>query len=222
VSVHVVSIEQKCIFVHVPKTGGQSVEQAFLNQNGLSWDARAALLLKKNTNINKGPKRLAHLLASEYVELGYVSQHFFDTSFKFSFVRNPWDRMVSSYHYQKHNCRSFKEYVQQIDVTARMLRPQSDFLVDASGKLLIDFLGRFEHLEADFQAICSKLGLEQASLPKRNMTARRSAYHSYYDAESRSIVAELYKEDTERFDYRFEGGLLKTAQFFWGRLKGHP
>ena len=61
----------KCLFIHIPKVAGQSIESAFLSELGLSWEQRASLLLKKNSNPLKGPPRLAHLTCKEYIEHQY-------------------------------------------------------------------------------------------------------------------------------------------------------
>src|SRR5689334_2187766 len=61
------------IFIHVPKTAGQSVERVFLEKHGLTWETRSELLLRENPDPSLGPRRLAHLYAREYVDKGYVS-----------------------------------------------------------------------------------------------------------------------------------------------------
>jgi len=89
----------RTIFVHIPKTGGQSIETIFLKAHGLTWEARAQLLLRPNSDPAKGPRRLAHLYASEYVSCGHVTAEDFESFFSFAVVRNPWARAVSSYKY---------------------------------------------------------------------------------------------------------------------------
>lgn len=90
-----ISSKHKCIFIHVPKTAGQSIEQLFLKENNLTWEGRSPLLLKPNNDPAIGPERLAHLYANEYVKFNHISQADFDEFYKFSFVRNPFDRLVS-------------------------------------------------------------------------------------------------------------------------------
>lgn len=84
----------RTIFVHIPKNAGQSIETVFLEQHGLNWATRAALLLKRNDDPAKGPERLAHLYAREYVEYGYVSQTDFDAFYKFAVVQSVCPRGV--------------------------------------------------------------------------------------------------------------------------------
>ena len=87
-----------CVFVHVPKCAGQSVEMFFLNRIGLDWERRAPLLLRPNDVPALGPHLLAHLKAHEYVEKKWMTPLEFNEYFKFAFVRNPWgqDRLVLS------------------------------------------------------------------------------------------------------------------------------
>ncbi len=95
-----ISHHHSTIFVHVPKCGGQSVEDAFLRDLGLSWEQRAPLLLHSNDQPRIGPRRLAHLTAHEYVKYRYATAEHFDTYYKFATVRDPVERFVSFFNYQ--------------------------------------------------------------------------------------------------------------------------
>jgi hypothetical protein len=227
----------RCVFVHVPKTGGISVEHVFLRLVGLTWDTREPLLLRANDDPAKGPPRLAHLKSTEYVSCGYLSQEQFETYFKFSFVRNPWDRMVSEYKYRGHPMRmSFKTWLLGhlpppgfTDHYCHLV-PQHEFIYDGEGRLLVDFVGRFESLQADFDAVCERLGIPRAFLPHENRSLETAPrirslkglkrrvrrwlwtlrpknvyphYTDYYDEESRAHVARLYRKDIELFGYDF-------------------
>ncbi len=226
----------RCVFIHIPKTGGISVEHVFLGLVGLSWDSRAPLLLRGNDDPSKGPPRLAHLTGTEYVTCGYLSRDQFDAYFKFSFVRNPWDRMVSEYKYRGHPMRMpFKSWLLHhlpprgfTDAYCHLV-PQYQFLYDADGRLLADFVGRYESLQADFDRVCDRLAIARTPLPHENRSldapriqslndvkkrVRRwlwtlrpknvyPHYTQYYDDESRAFVAERYRTDIETFGYAF-------------------
>jgi site-specific recombinase len=71
--------EYNSLFVHIPRTAGQSVEHFFLRLLGLCWQDRYRLLLRINQDPKRGPRRLAHLTASEYVSLGYLTASEFDS-----------------------------------------------------------------------------------------------------------------------------------------------
>ena len=228
--------DYQCVFVHIPKTAGISVEHVFLNLLGLTWDTRAPLLLRPNDDPSLGPPRLAHLKATEYVSCGHLSPQQFASYFKFSFVRNPWDRIVSEYKYRKYPMKiDFKTYLFKYlpapgwsDMYCHIL-PQYDFLYDEDGRLLVDFVGRYERLQADFTSVCTRLGISNQTVPhvhrslqkKQPETLRQhlsQTWHSlwdkqhkytfphyteYYDDESKEFVTQLYKKDIATFNYAF-------------------
>ena len=94
-----ISHHHKCIFIHIPKTAGQSIEHCFIRSLGLTWETRAPLLLRYNDRPELGPPSLAHLKYSEYSEYKYITEEQIQTYFKFAFIRNPWSRLVSIYKY---------------------------------------------------------------------------------------------------------------------------
>jgi len=224
-----ISDRYKCIFTHIPKTAGQSIERFFLNLHGLSWGDRSPLLLRYNPDPNKGPERLAHLTSNEYVSCGYIDEHKFQSYFKFSFVRNPWARIVSEYRFGNHNkTKPFKTFLldrfqkkSNYADTYRHVIPQYNFLYNETGKLLVDFVGRFENLQDDFDLICSKIGITDSQLPHVNSSNQASikdkiiklvsgkrkskSYHytDYYDEETEEIVRDMYMKDIKTFKYRF-------------------
>jgi hypothetical protein len=229
--------QYRCIFIHIPKAAGQSIESVFLKLLNLTWETRAPLLLCPNANPEVGPPRLAHLKAREYVGCSYLPQEEFSAYFKFAFVRNPWDRLVSFYKYMgPRNGLPFKEFLmgpfrKDLWVNRQwFVGPQSSFVCDSRGNLLVDFLGRFERLQADFNTVAHRLALPSSTLPHRNKSKRQKfasffsprellsrvrilfgsgkpnrcrSYQDYYDDESKDLVAQLYADDLERFGYRF-------------------
>jgi len=223
--------EYKCIFVHIPKVAGQSVERFFLNRLGLSWEQRQHLHMMKNKDPAKGTEKLSHLAASEYVRCGHISQQDFDDYFKFSFVRNPWARIVSEYRYRNYfRYKSFKDFVMNkmpppsFNDDYRHVMPQYDMLYDEQGNCLVDFVGRFENLQADFDMVCERLGFEESKLPfvnssektsrairrklksviYRNGESEKKHYTEFYDDETREFVKAYYKNDVEVFGYSFD------------------
>lgn len=134
--------------------------------------------------------------------------------FKFAFVRNPWDRLVSFYYskilgkehegYSEYWGMEFKEFVDHICLTDianadKHFRPQNLLLPVKD----LDFIGRFENFNSDFAKVCATLNLPDSSLPHRNQSGHFH-YSHYYDEKTRQAVADLYAEDIKFFGYTFE------------------
>lgn len=194
----IVSQRLRLIFIHIQKTGGSSIEHV-LRQ----LDPGIGSHLYEDRR---------HIPASEFSRM--VPREVWEGSFKFAFVRNPWDRLVS-WHcmcVQNPPANSFTQAVQARHVDfadflrdtedpllERTRRNQIDFLTDESGQSLVDFVGRYERLEEDF----ARLGLAGApALPRLNSTRRRD-YRLYYTDELREIVAERFARDCAHFGYSF-------------------
>jgi hypothetical protein len=141
-----------------------------------------------------------------------IGQKQFETYFKFGFVRNPWDRVVSLYErteaQQMKDRMTFEEFVDWIQYSSSTCihssphRYQLDWFVDPDGRVLADFIGRFERLEEDWAFVARKLGITEA-LPHRRLNARARHYTEYYSARTREIIAVKFKVDIEKFGYEF-------------------
>jgi len=165
-----ISQKHKTIFVHIPKAGGQSIETMFLDNEGLKWDDRSELLLRKKTPPEKGPERLAHLKASEYVAYDYISNSDFNEFYKFSFVRNPYKRVFSFYQFLGYSkimsLRSFIENVLplKIEKSDFFFISQYEYLYSEDGKLLVDFVGKLETIKKDIKEVINNSGIKNATL----------------------------------------------------------
>jgi hypothetical protein len=135
----------------------------------------------------------------------------FERYFKFSVVRNPWDRLVSEYEYilsrPEHGRHARVARQGGFEGFVRMQIPRKDayqanMLCDGSGTLLMDFCGRFESLDEDWRTICSRLDIPHRELPRRNTTRHRH-YRDYYTASLRELVAQHWRRDIALFGYTF-------------------
>jgi hypothetical protein len=152
------------------------------------------LLLPKATRMNRGQRQ-------------------FNNYFKFGFVRNPWDRIVSLYERREasgpRDSITFGQFVEAIQYSSATCvhssphRYQLDWFVDPDGKVLADFIGRFERLEQDWAFIANKLGITQP-LPHWRANPRSRHYTEYYDNRTRDIIADRFRIDIETFGYQFE------------------
>ncbi|MCP4125820.1 MAG: sulfotransferase family protein [Gammaproteobacteria bacterium] len=216
-----ISHKHRFIFVHVPKTGGTSIEAAL----GLT-----------------GPR---HNTARQYRA---HDPWLWGQYFTFGFVRNPWDRLVSFYTYRRQirklgpeSSLDFQNWLfginQAIEAGEHKLlndefaprlgvgtfvendpegwRVKLDnalyMLADEEGKPLVDFIGRYEKLQADFGRVCQRLGIPVSSLPFENKTQRRH-YSTYYNDETKELVANLFHRDIANFDYEFSA---RDADLNW-------
>lgn len=204
-----ISDTKRFIFVHVPKTAGTSVKTA-LKPHALPRPPHWHSLLRR-FGLPRDYRRYRFPI---HVSLSLIERvvppEVYRGYFKFAFVRNPWDRLVSFYHnmlerpaHPQHRrvrrLGSFDAYV-RYEVRRGKLR-QYPMLVDSSGRIGVDFLGRFENLAADFAEVCTRIGIE-SPLAHANRS-NRAEYRSYYDPSLRELVREHWREDIEKFGYEF-------------------
>ena len=205
-----VSYHKKFIFVHIFKTAGTSIADSLArycyrpgSTRPSNWMAYLSTNWKK---IHRMPIK-KHATALEIRDS--LDRGVFDSFFKFTFVRNPWDWQVSLYHYilehpenrgheETRRMGSFRNFV--LSRVGLTFTP-TGCLTDADGNLMVNFVGKFENLDRDFGLVCEKVGIS-ANLPHINKM-QRSGYRDYYDSETRDLTAKLYAEDIERFGYNF-------------------
>ena len=185
--------KHKFIFIHVSKTGGTSIEHA-LNPN-VSLDYSNNSHTTGNTSFKD-----KHWSALRYKK-EYPKEY--ESYFKFAFVRNPWDRLVSNYKWlvfigKVHT--SFEDWIKN-PTWGFNAYSYTKMLHDNNGNM-IDFVGKFENLQEDFNTVCNKIGLTQRELPHKNKTNHKH-YTEYYSDETSQLVAERYAQDIERFGYKF-------------------
>jgi hypothetical protein len=153
----------RTIFVHIPKTAGESLLHVFVRTHGLDWDSRGELLLRYNPDRDRGPERLTHLFAREYVELGYIGQQDFAAYFKFAVIRNPYTRAISEYRFRHPAAEcSIESFLERIpddpyDDRARHMAPQVEFVLDRDGRIVVDEILRFERLATDLPPVLEKI-----------------------------------------------------------------
>lgn len=222
--------ELKLLFVHIPKTGGQSVEEMILQGMGLRWADGEQFLICKNQDAALGPPQLTHLTAEEYLENGFLGWNEFKCYYKFTIIRNPWERIVSEYNFRYKYSYSFREFILQKfpdniydeyvtgKACKRHIIPQVEFIYDSYGNKLVDEVFDIKELKNCPQKISGKAGIPAKRLPHRNKTFNKRShlkslllaktrpkddYRKYYDKILRERVRDYYISDVERFGYSF-------------------
>jgi len=210
-----ISQQYQTIFIHIPKTAGESITSVFAQHEKLS------------NIVGK------HSTAIEVRNI--IGQELFSTYFSFSFIRNPWDQVVSFYNHLRkplylpayenkclhpvNACKaalnsSFKEWVIEVyqnkQVQDEMFRekfpidhfkPQYKWICDEEDRIIIDYVGKYENLEKDLEAIGSIIHFDFKHISHQNKSLRCS-YTDYYDTETRDIIAKHFERDIELFNYK--------------------
>ena len=205
----IISTAHKFIFAAIPKTGTHSVRRALrvhmapedLEQVGLF--VQRSLPMPDLARIGHGHITLAQVRP-------FLPTGDFDTFFKFAFVRNPFDRFVSycSFitrelgHFDRDPQKVMRYFLANPPMDHILFRPQHEFVTDAEGSLLTDYVGRVEQMQQSYDEICARIGIPSAALDQVN-SSRRKDYRGYYDPALIDGVAKLYARDLILFGYEF-------------------
>jgi len=206
------SESKRFLFVHVQKTAGTSITE-LLAPHALAPSASRCNRLASDLGLRRDWRRYyfrkhAPLARAERV----LPAELFGALFKFAFVRNPWDRLVSWYtfiledreHHRHQRVRRLADFGAFLRVEAqKRRRSQWWMLQDSTGRLGVDFVGRFESLDRDIAQVCARLGIGQRPL-SRSMSSRHAPYQSFYTPALVEFVARHWAAEIEAFGYRFD------------------
>ena len=209
----ILSHSKKFIYIHVYKVAGTSIRTVLQQYDDLNY---SDFPLVENIKFYLGKRiplfsrwAMDHINAQKIKD--NLQEKIYNSYFKFAFVRNPWDWQVSLYHYmlqyKEHpqhkiisKMKSFDEYVEwRINHDMGL---QKDFLYDANGKILVDFIGKFENLQEDFNTICSRIQINLTALPLAN-SSKHTHYKDYYNKHTKDLINNAFQKDIEIFKYDF-------------------
>ncbi len=201
------SLKHNFLFVHIPKTAGNAIQTVL---HGYSEDE-----IVKTQPWQDGVERFQvrsrsyelekHSPLKDYRrELG---DELFQRLFKFTCVRNPWDRAISFF-FSPHrgdvrwDRKKFKKFLKELEPTGNYLalnRGAQNTPVFEN----VDYVMRYETLQDDFRAVCDRIGIPPTDLPVRNKSSR-DHYARYYDDYLIEFVRSRFREEIEYFGYEFE------------------
>ena len=189
--------KHRCIFVHIPRCAGTSMEISVIG-HGDRLETK-------------------HLIASTAKEM---YKEYWNDYFKFSFVRNPWDRMVSMAKFEygvrlDHRLDeiSFPYYFEQyspIEIDRRTPSRDDTFSPINNAVYLnilnedLDFIGKFENIQEDWAYVCSQIGKAEEPLKNdQEHQFKHKPYRVYYREDTKKIIADAYAKDIDYFNYSF-------------------
>ena len=207
----IISHQHRYIFFAIPKTGTHSVRQALRQQMGDQDLEQVGLFVQKKFPFPEF-KDIRHGHISTQQIRPVLGEEVFSSYTKFAFVRNPFDRFVSYCAFMSRETKIFEteplrymKFVirEQKPLEHLLYQPQHAMVTDADGNLQLDMVGRNETMQASYDEICGKLGLQTSELGRVNSSKHRP-YQEYYDRDLVGWVSDLYRKDLDLFNYRFD------------------
>ena len=220
----------KCIFIHIPKTGGTSIETSL---TGIDWyfvnkgiekhctldELERFPYMGKDAGKQAGkiyPKYRFHA-PDERKEVQAASRRLFppealESYFKFTFVRNPFEWVVSTFFWSDALKKKYKEDF-NFFVQKHLAENRNHFHSDSQyrytlhkGSPVMNFIGKFENFAQDFSTVMRNLGLPDGTKPlhlNKNKSRPQVKYQEIYDKKSLDIVYNKYKLDFKKFNYEY-------------------
>ena len=183
----IISDSAKILFLHVPRTGGTTITKMLFD--GLSdtkW------------------------IQPQHNHARSVPESFFDQYSdytKFTFVRNPWERIAS---WHSLLLKNHKEKIMKIASMEAFIETiknyfwfnQLDYLRNDKGHWVVNKIGRYENFSCDLAQILNDHNIPFGHIPKLNSTTQQN-YRSFYTEKSKKLVEDLCYKDIDYFSYRF-------------------
>lgn len=209
---------RQALFVHIPKTGGTAL--------ALALEARA---MKDDVLIGDTPKAQRRRGRLRGIETrgrlwkhstlrdieGWLGPAVLADLFVFTLVRNPWDRLVSYYHWLQDQrfehpavglaqALGFADFLRHPQTEAALrAAPYASYVTDITGVERCNAFVRLEHLATDLAPVAAHLG-HKIDMPRANASNRTRDHRAYYDTALAEYVAEVCAPDISRFGYSFD------------------
>ena len=205
-------------FIDIPRTSSSSIRLELGRKFGFPYGKKDLIDTEYRDNklIDIFP---SHMTAQEARYA--LGKSVWDRIFKFTIVRNPWERVYSLYAFRKKRGRtdetlSFRDYILSLyqhsinnNCSSLFKYPphyygSSDFILDSNGEIMVDYIAKYEDREHGLKSVASKIGFsELGGLHTQRAASEAKHYSCFYDSETKEIVRNIYKKDVELFDYQF-------------------
>ena len=191
----VISKERKVIFFHIGKTGGSSIYN-LLQKNNLD----DCVLSDKKLNYNR---KVEYFLD--------ISDNW-DEYYKFTFVRNKYDQLISLYHMSKPllNGISFEKFIKEHVCRNSIFYPNYDYWIDQyflttiDDKPIFDFIGKFENYEHDLRYVCHQINIEYEDIRVNIGNYKKTGMGTYYNDKLKQLVNQKFESEMKYYNWKLE------------------
>ena len=210
--------DKKALFIHIPKNGGSYIATILAENYGfknyyLKRPDHKEFCLGIDKSVDKHENKIHGTLVyyKTSVHLNRImnmNEEKWNSYFIFTFIRNPYDRIVSGWNYVNKYNIAFHKFI-NINNNANsydywhVFMSQSRHIVDSNGILRIDYFGKFENMEDDLKVILNKLGFQIKHKPFKKNSKKHDNYETYYNSNIIEKVNNLMKEDLQNFGYDY-------------------
>jgi len=181
-----ISHPHKCIFIHIARTAGTSIEHSIIGKDWWRVDPSS-----KHISVQQTITKFGKDVYNDY--------------FTFTVIRNPWDRIISMWQkkwWSNKQPMSLPAFLKQLKPNKNEHYKSLFYHEILNGP--VDFIVRFENLQEDMNYVFDKIGMPRKVLPHITQSKHRCHYTTYYDEETRTLVASMFKTDIEMFGYHYE------------------
>ncbi|MHA1540181.1 MAG: sulfotransferase family 2 domain-containing protein [Alphaproteobacteria bacterium] len=209
-------------FIHIPKTAGTSIHHFFNElENKIEMPHKRAQELEIFQKYYRLIIRSKHLRSQQVETL--LGENLYRNIYTFSFVRNPWDLMVSSYYWwiekapfhrglkieaSKVSRLTFEEFIfseHSHYKINKFIGNMESWYLNNNKKQNVNYIGKVENIEGDLKKICTHLGVNTSKIPtiQHLNKTNRTGYRDYYSSKTKEEVAERFSGTIARFGYHF-------------------
>ena len=218
--------DMKAIFIHVHKTGGTYLSYmlhkyyGFKNYYIRRPDHDQFCFNKKKSTKYINYENRVHGVLMYYKTSPYINKKMnmtpqkWDSYYKFCFIRNPYDKIISAWNHVNRYNIPFENYLNLKDTCndveyMHLFMPQIRNIINERGLININFIGKFENLEEDFQTVLKNIGFKNIvhEVAKKMNARPHEHYTKYYNQIILDRVNVLLREDFERLDYQMHNNI---------------